>query len=173
MLLFIRISLWSHICVCVVYFKLKEMQRLRIKKKIFRRSLSTGVFKVQQWYKNREYLSIVHNVMMWIWMLFPFNTSNHLIWTGAMYYTGRSGSGSGSLRVTDSDGREKFVCQTCGKLFLHQCNARRHRKQCQGDFHLQCHMCDKKFYRRDKYQYHLLTQHGVLDARKGTFKNII
>ena len=89
--------------------------------------------------------------------------------------TGSSSSGRASrhfIRTMDDTGREKFACQTCGKLFLHQCNLLRHRKLCEGDYHLQCHVCDKKFYRRDKYQDHLFVKHGVLDVRKGTFKNV-
>ncbi|KAL8575158.1 hypothetical protein ACOMHN_055151 [Nucella lapillus] len=75
------------------------------------------------------------------------------------------------IRMMDTDGREKFACQKCGKLFLYQCNLLRHRKQCEGDFHLHCPYCERKFYRRDKYQYHLMVKHGALDDKKGTFKS--
>lgn len=74
--------------------------------------------------------------------------------------------------LRDVEGRVRFACRKCGRGFQQQCNLLRHRKQCEGDFHLQCHICYKLFYRRDKYQGHLLTKHGIHDSKKGTFKKI-
>ena len=67
--------------------------------------------------------------------------------------------------------RPTYTCRTCSKVFLHQCNLLRHRKKCEGDYHLECHLCGKQFYRRDYYQDHLATKHNAIDVLKGSFKS--
>ena len=67
--------------------------------------------------------------------------------------------------------RPTYTCRTCNKVFLHQCNLLRHRKKCEGDYHLECHLCGKQFYRRDYYQDHLATKHNTGDVLKGSFKS--
>ncbi|KAL8579081.1 hypothetical protein ACOMHN_036020 [Nucella lapillus] len=71
----------------------------------------------------------------------------------------------------NAQGRPIYTCRTCQKTFLHQCNLFRHRKKCEGDYHLACHLCGKRFYRRDYYQEHLAIKHNTVDVLKGSFKS--
>ncbi|KAK7481231.1 hypothetical protein BaRGS_00027491 [Batillaria attramentaria] len=73
-----------------------------------------------------------------------------------------------ALANTTGTRRETFTCRTCNKVFLHQCNLLRHRKKCEGDFHLTCQVCGMMFYRRDVYQNHLADKHHILDEFKGS-----
>ncbi|KAK7481232.1 hypothetical protein BaRGS_00027492 [Batillaria attramentaria] len=75
--------------------------------------------------------------------------------------------GGGVTQTGANKGRATYSCRTCGKVFLHQCNLFRHRKKCEGDFHLTCHVCGMKFYRRDHYQGHLAYKHQTVDVMKG------
>ncbi|PVD29681.1 hypothetical protein C0Q70_08936 [Pomacea canaliculata] len=50
---------------------------------------------------------------------------------------------------------EGACCPVCGKAFTKSFNMIRHRRKCEGRFHLQCPHCGRKFYRRDKYNIHL------------------
>ena len=51
-------------------------------------------------------------------------------------------------------------CRNCGKLFTFAYNMIRHRRKCEGNFHLRCPACGQGFNRRDKYSLHLL-KHGL------------
>ncbi|KAK7481203.1 hypothetical protein BaRGS_00027463 [Batillaria attramentaria] len=56
-------------------------------------------------------------------------------------------------------------CRNCGKVFAQACSMSRHRRQCEGSFHLQCPFCDKKFGRRDYYAAHLWKEHNATDKQ--------
>ena len=58
------------------------------------------------------------------------------------------------------------VCRNCGKVFAYAFNMIRHRRNCEGQYHLQCVACGKLFYRRDVYAAHLRTIHGLRDDKK-------
>ncbi|KAL8575153.1 hypothetical protein ACOMHN_055146 [Nucella lapillus] len=47
-------------------------------------------------------------------------------------------------------------CRNCGRTFTQPYNMVRHRRKCEGKFHLQCPYCGRGFYRRDKFNIHLL-----------------
>ena len=46
-------------------------------------------------------------------------------------------------------------CRNCGKQFNYSKNMVRHRRKCEGNFHLCCPDCGKGFNRRDKYNLHV------------------
>ena len=71
----------------------------------------------------------------------------------------------------DEEGRLRYACRNCGMAYVHMPNLRRHRKKCEGHYHLQCHLCQQRFYRRDLYQDHLIMKHGTVDAMKGKLAN--
>ncbi|KAK7481285.1 hypothetical protein BaRGS_00027545 [Batillaria attramentaria] len=58
-----------------------------------------------------------------------------------------------------------YTCRTCSKVFVHLCSLSRHRKKCEGNFHLSCHLCGMKFYRRDHYRNHLADKHQAVDEK--------
>ncbi|KAL8575155.1 hypothetical protein ACOMHN_055148 [Nucella lapillus] len=70
-------------------------------------------------------------------------------------------------RFEDQFGRLRFACRNCGLGFTHMPNLRRHLKKCEGNYHLQCFLCQQQFYRRDLYQDHLKMKHGIEDVMKG------
>jgi uncharacterized Zn-finger protein len=78
--------------------------------------------------------------------------------------------GFGSVVLRPQTG-ERFPCPHCFKSFVHKSNLRRHKKQCEGQYHLECQYCRQLFYRRDLYQDHLLNRHGIMDAMKGKLAN--
>lgn len=59
---------------------------------------------------------------------------------------------------------DRFRCRACGQVVSHRNNVSRHRRKCQRVHHLQCPLCGKPFYRRDVYQRHLRTVHGLEDG---------
>lgn len=65
-------------------------------------------------------------------------------------------------------GPRDYVCQYCGKSFVHQPSLIRHRRKCEGNFYLSCELCGKPFHRRDSYQRHLKHMHNMEDSKKGT-----
>ncbi|KAK7481235.1 hypothetical protein BaRGS_00027495 [Batillaria attramentaria] len=71
-----------------------------------------------------------------------------------------------SDRNTARPGRpaKRHVCRNCGKGFTQDYNMIRHRRQCEGSFHLECSFCGKKFSRRDYYAAHLWKQHDARDT---------
>ena len=46
-------------------------------------------------------------------------------------------------------------CRNCGKMFTFAYNMIRHRRKCEGNFHLQCPVCGQGFSRRDHYNLHV------------------
>ncbi|XP_076460740.1 uncharacterized protein LOC143293577 isoform X32 [Babylonia areolata] len=46
-------------------------------------------------------------------------------------------------------------CRNCGKTFTYAYNMVRHRRKCEGVFHLRCPVCGEGFNRKDKYNLHL------------------
>ena len=46
-------------------------------------------------------------------------------------------------------------CRNCGKMFAYADNMVRHRRKCEGVFHLQCPVCGKGFNRRDYFNLHV------------------
>lgn len=56
---------------------------------------------------------------------------------------------------------KQFVCTKCNQSFGYLGNLSRHRKACEGNFHLKCPYCAKGFYRQDVLKIHLLSKHGV------------
>ena len=38
----------------------------------------------------------------------------------------------------------------------------RHRRRCEGSYHLSCELCGQRFHRRDRYNTHLQIKHNVL-----------
>lgn len=70
-----------------------------------------------------------------------------------------------SHKVVTSDGRHKYACHVCPKMFTDYSNLVRHRRKCEGTgFYLHCPHCHMVFYRRDNYQEHLANKHKVLDT---------
>ena len=70
-----------------------------------------------------------------------------------------------SHKVVTSDGRHKYACHVCHKMFTDYSNLVRHRRKCEGTgFYLHCPHCHMVFYRRDNYQEHLANKHKVLDT---------
>ncbi|KAK7481229.1 hypothetical protein BaRGS_00027489 [Batillaria attramentaria] len=61
---------------------------------------------------------------------------------------------------------DRHACRNCGKTFAYSYNMVRHRRQCEGTFHLVCGVCGKKFHRRDVYAVHLNTVHGLQDDKR-------
>lgn len=58
-------------------------------------------------------------------------------------------------------------CRNCGKQFRFSSGLVRHRRGCERQCHLPCPLCDRRFYRRDHYQYHLARAHNARDVMKG------
>ncbi|KAL8579076.1 hypothetical protein ACOMHN_036015 [Nucella lapillus] len=58
----------------------------------------------------------------------------------------------------------RFMCVRCGRSFVHRTNLCRHRKKCEGNFHLSCPECGQLFHRRDRYKEHLEKKHSRLDC---------
>lgn len=52
-----------------------------------------------------------------------------------------------------------YVCSKCNQSFGYMGNLSRHRKACEGKFHLKCSFCDKVFYRQDVLKIHLASKH--------------
>ena len=53
-----------------------------------------------------------------------------------------------------------FTCALCGKEYTWMYSLRRHQLQCGNkEARNKCHMCSKKFYRRDRLKEHLLAHH--------------
>ncbi|KAK7481198.1 hypothetical protein BaRGS_00027458 [Batillaria attramentaria] len=50
-------------------------------------------------------------------------------------------------------------CRNCGKTFSYAYNMVRHRRKCEGVFHLQCPHCGRGFHRRDKLTMHIARYH--------------
>ena len=65
--------------------------------------------------------------------------------------------------MVDEFGRRKYPCWKCGATFLHKNNLGRHRKKCEGNFHLSCPLCGQLFHRRDRYKEHLQKKHYMED----------
>ncbi|XP_025094194.1 zinc finger protein 436-like [Pomacea canaliculata] len=59
-------------------------------------------------------------------------------------------------------------CRNCGKTYRQSHNMLRHRRQCEGTFHLQCAACGKRFFRRDSYMDHLHV-HAAPHGRTGGY----
>ena len=38
----------------------------------------------------------------------------------------------------------------------------RHRRRCEGSYHLSCELCGQRFHRRDRYNTHLQLKHRVM-----------
>ncbi|KAL8579080.1 hypothetical protein ACOMHN_036019 [Nucella lapillus] len=68
--------------------------------------------------------------------------------------------------------RQWLTCRNCHKLFLNRCSLQRHRKKCEGDFHLACHICHQRFYRRDLYREHLVSKHNTWVPSKKRYKDV-
>jgi uncharacterized C2H2 Zn-finger protein len=69
-----------------------------------------------------------------------------------------------SHEVITQDGKTRFACHVCPKMFTNYSNLVRHRRKCEGTgFYLQCSQCGMPFYRRDNYQDHLVKKHGMQD----------
>ncbi|KAK7481228.1 hypothetical protein BaRGS_00027488 [Batillaria attramentaria] len=60
----------------------------------------------------------------------------------------------------------RYLCRNCGKIFSYNDNMVRHRRQCEGTFHLKCHVCGRQFHRRDLYASHLAVAHGIMDDKR-------
>ena len=73
-----------------------------------------------------------------------------------------SGSSRGFVLLTDTDGKKINACLKCGALIRSSSYLAVHRRRCEGVFICQCHVCDKKFYRKDKLREHLYHQHKIL-----------
>ena len=71
---------------------------------------------------------------------------------------------------TPAVNRRLMTCRNCNKVFLNRCSLQRHRKKCEGDFHLACHLCDQRFYRRDLYRDHLASKHNTWIPGKRKWK---
>ncbi|KAL8575152.1 hypothetical protein ACOMHN_055145 [Nucella lapillus] len=52
----------------------------------------------------------------------------------------------------------RLECRNCGKLFRYSRNMVRHRRRCEGNFHLQCPLCGLGFNRRDYFNLHIAKQ---------------
>ena len=63
---------------------------------------------------------------------------------------------------------DNCTCRNCGKTFAYSFNMVRHRRQCEGKYHLQCPACDRQFHRRDLYADHLRAVHGLQDEKRDT-----
>ncbi|KAL8579069.1 hypothetical protein ACOMHN_036008 [Nucella lapillus] len=62
--------------------------------------------------------------------------------------------------------RNVYQCRNCGKRFPYVQSMTRHRRQCEGAFHLSCPYCQKRFHRRDYYNDHL-SRHLVMTPPAG------
>lgn len=54
-----------------------------------------------------------------------------------------------------------YFCEKCHQSFGYLGNLSRHRKACEGNFHLKCPRCDKTFYRQDVLKIHMQNKHGI------------
>ncbi|KAL8579079.1 hypothetical protein ACOMHN_036018 [Nucella lapillus] len=63
-----------------------------------------------------------------------------------------------------------FMCRNCGKQYKHSATMTRHRKQCEGKYHLSCPVCGRPFHRRDRYQEHLLKMHQLHDTTEAKYR---
>lgn len=59
-----------------------------------------------------------------------------------------------------------YLCRNCGKKFSYSHSMMRHRRKCEGTYHLTCGFCGKRFHRRDLYADHLATNHNAVDAAR-------
>ncbi|KAL8575156.1 hypothetical protein ACOMHN_055149 [Nucella lapillus] len=56
-----------------------------------------------------------------------------------------------------------YSCRNCGMCYKHEQTMTRHRKKCEGVYNLECQVCGKRYYRRDKLRDHMRRQHNVTD----------
>lgn len=56
---------------------------------------------------------------------------------------------------------KRYTCTKCSQSFSYPGNLSRHRKACEGNFDIKCHLCDKIFYRQDMLKLHLKNKHGI------------
>ncbi|KAK7481199.1 hypothetical protein BaRGS_00027459 [Batillaria attramentaria] len=55
-----------------------------------------------------------------------------------------------------------YPCRNCHKVFHYHYSMARHRRQCEGAYHLTCHVCGLMFHRRDRYNTHLRVRHNTV-----------
>ncbi|KAL8575151.1 hypothetical protein ACOMHN_055144 [Nucella lapillus] len=79
-------------------------------------------------------------------------------------FSGRFRSPRGSAGPVTRGGRKMYPCRNCGKLFNYGHSMIRHRRQCEGSFHLRCDYCGQMFHRRDRLNTHLQIRHQVRAA---------
>lgn len=58
-------------------------------------------------------------------------------------------------------GVPELQCRRCGRQYQQNCSLLRHRRNCEGRFHLECPVCNRKFYRRDVFKNHMKIHHGA------------
>ncbi|KAK7481234.1 hypothetical protein BaRGS_00027494 [Batillaria attramentaria] len=61
---------------------------------------------------------------------------------------------------------DRHVCRNCGKTYAHGHSMLRHRRHCEGTYHLKCDACGRLFHRRDLFSDHLKVVHGIQDKKR-------
>lgn len=73
--------------------------------------------------------------------------------------------------MNDSNKRQSFKCNLCGKDYWWISNLRRHQLQCGNkEAKINCNFCTKKFYRRDKLKKHLFANHNIISQETKTLR---
>ncbi|KAK7481196.1 hypothetical protein BaRGS_00027456 [Batillaria attramentaria] len=68
------------------------------------------------------------------------------------------------LAAGRGDRDNSYICRNCGKGFAYSHSMIRHRRKCEGTYHLSCQFCGKQFHRRDLYAEHLASNHNAVDS---------
>lgn len=69
---------------------------------------------------------------------------------------------------SDVDNRAPRTCRSCGKTFAYSQNMLRHRRKCEGTFHLSCIVCGQLFSRSDYYNAHMRSKHAGVETSCGS-----
>ncbi|KAL8579073.1 hypothetical protein ACOMHN_036012 [Nucella lapillus] len=88
------------------------------------------------------------------------------------YVLGRVRAGSSKRTASQAShaaAMSNLTCRNCGKMFAYSFNMVRHRRQCEGRYHLQCAVCGRQFHRRDLYADHLKMAHGLQDTKRDSY----
>ncbi|XP_076460709.1 uncharacterized protein LOC143293577 isoform X5 [Babylonia areolata] len=96
----------------------------------------------------------------------PSQNPSRSPWSGRQRW-GSLTDAARSRGVSFKSGDMPTSCRNCGKTFTYSQNMLRHRRKCEGTFHLECGLCGQLFNRKDYYNTHCITKHGVVAGGGG------